>query len=87
MLGFALWPPSTTAATPKSWKIAARPSPATTAMTPSGSVARPDAAVPFTRSPVAVAAVNSAARPSRRSRAWLSRFSTLIRDSAPCWRP
>ena len=33
MLGLSDWPPSTTAATPKSRKIAARPSPETTATT------------------------------------------------------
>ena len=47
VLGFEVWPPWTTPATPKSRKIAARPSPATTAMTPSGRTLAPsDAAAP-----------------------------------------
>ncbi len=99
MLGFEDWPPWTTPATPKSRKIAARPSPATTAMTPSGMApagAAPSAAVPdpfrsgSAAAPAAspsVSVVNAAARVSRTSRAWLSRFSTLIRLSDPCVSP
>ena len=122
VLGFADCPPRTTAATPKSRKIAARPSPAATAMTPRAGVATAvvvaaaspataPAAVPalvapplvrdgaapadvFAARPAEPAApsvgsppVNAAAFVSRTSRAWLSRFSMLIRLRAPWLSP
>ena len=76
------------------WKIAARPSPAATATTPRAG-GRPRARRSRRRSrrvgrtvpPVGASPVNAAARVSRTSRAWLSRFSTLIRLSAPSAQP
>ena len=101
VLGLADWPPWTTAATPKSRKIAARPSPAVTAMTARAGASRwscrwstprpsrvPAGAVPRSaRGRLRLPPVNAAARVSRTSRAWLSRFSTLIRLSVPSPRP
>ncbi len=94
VLGLADWPPCTTAATPKSRKIAARPSPAVTAMTASSGMSA-GGPVPFVSGRAMLASdssgagppVNSAAFVSRTSRAWLSRFSTVIRLSAPRVRP
>ena len=91
VLGLVDCPPGTTAATPNSWKIAASPSPATTATTPSAGASAGVAAAERARAAAstagASAAVKAAARVSRTSRAWLSRFSMLIRLSVPSPRP
>ena len=94
VLGLADWPPWTTAATPKSRKIAARPSPGDDRDDAQGRrlapatrrVALGDAAVGRER-PSGASPVKAAARVSRTSRAWLSRFSMLIRLSAPTLSP
>ena len=91
MLGLADWPPWTTAATPKSRKIAARPSPGddrddAERRRRGGDGARAGIGR-ARRAAVGASLVNAAARVSRTSRAWLSRFSTLIRLSAPTLSP
>ena len=85
MLGLADWPPWTTAATPKSRKIAARPSPAVTAMTARagrvGAVRRGDARR-GRRCPGRVAAGAAPSRPDRDAGAAGERRGPRLADVA-----
>ncbi len=89
VLGLSDWPPSTIAATPKSRKIAARPSPDTTATTPIAGGFRLPSAVRLSARPTAVATLPSptAGEVGGLRLANVARLVVEVLDADPAQRP